>query len=151
MESFFYSPYVVPLGAFVVAVVAIISGAVAQAHSRRIKAEQRMALLARGVPLAEIEGFLNAGRENEERLPSSPARRMANSRRTAMVLISIGVGVILLGLALTVIVRERDVLSVAAAGLVPFSIGVGFLADYNLQKNEIARLGIGLEDERRSL
>jgi len=146
MESFVYSPYIVPVGAFAVAIVAIVSAAVSQAHSRRIKAEQRLALLARGVPLSEIEGFVNAGQESEERLPSSPTRRMANSRRTAMVLISVGMGVVLLGVALTAILRDREVLSVAAAGLVPLCIGLGFLADYSLQRREIERLGMGLDE-----
>ena len=135
------SVFMIPLGAFCVAIVAIIAGAVSQAHSRRIKADQRMALIARGVPLNEIEGFLNAGQSHEERTPSSPAGRLANSRRTATVLISVGIGVILLGAALTFILRERDVLSVCAAGLVPFSIGLGFLVDYSLQQKELERFG----------
>lgn len=54
-----------------------------------------------------------------------------------MVLISTGLGIGLFGLALTVIVQERDVLVVAAAGLIPMVIGLGFLADYNLQRREI--------------
>ena len=137
MHDFISSPFSVPVGAFAVAIVAILAGAVSQAHSRRLKADQRMALLARGVSLAEVEMILNAGRDAEEKLPTSPTRRMAGTRRTAMVLISTGLGIGLFGLALTVIVQERDVLVVAAAGLIPMVIGLGFLADYNLQRRDI--------------
>ena len=150
MESVFNNPgAIVPLGAFLVAIVAIISGAVSQAHSRRIKAEQRMALLARGVPLAEIEAFVNAGRDQEERPPNSPAGRLANSRRTAMVLMSVGLGVILLG-------RGAD-LDRAGAGHPggvrggagsAASIGVGFLVDYHMQRKELSRLGLMAGDDR---
>jgi len=141
----------VPLGAFVVAIVAIVSGQVGVAHNRRIKAEQRLAMMARGVPPGEIEAMLNASREGDERLPSTPTRRLANSRRSAMVLMSVGVGIVLLGVALTVILEERDVLSIAAAGLVPLAIGVGFLADYSLQRREIERFGMGLDEDGRGL
>ena len=138
----------VPLGAFLVAIVAIIAGAVSRAHDKRLRAEQHMALLARGVPLAEIEAYMSAGHDVEERVPSHPTRRMGTSRRSAMVLISVGVGIALFGLCLTWIVRERDVLVVAATGLVPFAIGVGFLADYGLQRKEVETLQMALEDEK---
>jgi hypothetical protein len=138
----------VPLGAFLVAIVAIIAGAAGQAHSRRVKAEQRMAMLARGVPLAEIDAILNSPREIEERPISSPMRRMGNSRRAAMVLISVGLGLVLFGIVLTVIVGERDVMATAASGLIPLAIGIGFLADYNMQKQELIRFGSMHEDEK---
>ncbi len=149
MESFLNNPgAVVPVAAFLVAIVAIISGAVNQAHSRRVKADERMALLARGVPLAEIESFMNGRRQQEERPASSPAGRMANSRRTALVLISIGVGVVLLGAALAAIERERDVLAVCAAGLIPLAIGVGFLVDYQMQRKEVSQFQLMSEHDR---
>ncbi len=135
------SVFMIPLGAFCVAIVAIIAGAVSQAHSRRTKADQRMALIARGVPLNEIESFLNAGSLHTDEPVRTPMSRLANSRRAALVLISVGVGVVLLGAALTLILRERDVLSVCAAGLVPLAIGVGFLVDYAMQQKELERFG----------
>ena len=138
--------WVVPLGAFAVAIAAIVAGAFRQAHSQRLKAEQRMALLARGVPPAEIEVLLEGERDQDPRPSSNPARRLANARRTALVLISVGLGIAFFGVALTVIERDRDVLTVAAAGLVPLAIGVGFLVDYNLQRRDLAL--VGPESER---
>jgi hypothetical protein len=145
----FYNPAViVPLGAFMVAIVGIISGTVSQAHSRRLKAEQRMALLSRGVPIAEIEGLLETDRTDDP-LPSSPSRRMAGSRKAAMVLISVGVGLMLFGIVLTVIERDREVFTVAAAGLIPLAIGIGFFVDYKLQREELERYGSALEADKR--
>jgi hypothetical protein len=60
-----------------------------------------------------------------------PLQSLANTRRTAIVLISSGVGLILFFLTLTWIVDEHEVLSGAAIGLIPLAIGVGFLIDYN--------------------
>ncbi len=36
-------------------------------------------------------------------------------------------------------------LVVAAAGLIPLAIGVGFLVDYTMQKRELARFGLEVE------
>ena len=118
MEGFSWDPAVmVPLGAFSVAIVAIISGAASQAHNRRVKAEERMAMIARGVPLAEIESFMSGGgTEAVEKLPAGPTVRMGNSRRAGITLLSVGIGLALFGAALAMIVRERDVLVVRRRG-----------------------------------
>jgi Flp pilus assembly protein TadB len=139
--NFAFSPFIVPVGAFVVAIVAIVSGIVGQAHARRVKAEQRMAMLARGMSIPDIERLLGT-KEEEDRPVSTlkdPLRSLSNARRTAIVLVSSGVGLIIFFLALTVIVQERNVLAGAAAGLIPLAIGIGFFIDYNLQKRDLSR------------
>jgi Flp pilus assembly protein TadB len=142
--NFVFSPFMVPIGAFVVAIVAIVAGILGQAHARRVKAEQRMGMLARGMSIPDIERLL--GTKEEEDRPIStlkdPLRSLSNARRTAMVLLSSGIGLIIFFVALTVIVQERDVLAGAAAGLIPVAIGIGFLIDYNLQKRELSRFGL---------
>jgi hypothetical protein len=144
----FDSPFIVPLGAFVVAIVGIIAAAANRAHSEKLRADQRMAMLARGVNPAEIEGLLTAAHDVEDRVPNHPTRRMGNSRRSAMVLISCGLGIMFFGFALAWIVREREVLVVAASGLVPLMIGIGFLADYTLQRRDVESLQVALGDEK---
>ena len=149
MNEFNWNPAVmVPLGAFSVAIVAIVSGAVSSAHSRRIKAEERMAMIARGVPLAEIESYMSGGTEVVEKLPTGPTVRMGNSRRAGMTLLSVGIGLGLFGAALAFIVRDRDVMVVAASGLIPLAIGVGFLIDYSLQRRDVERYQAELGDGR---
>ncbi len=59
-----------------------------------------------------------------------------------------GVGISVFGLLLTWIVREHDVLVVAAAGLIPLAIGIGFFVDYELQKRELSRFGLEIGPEK---
>jgi hypothetical protein len=136
------SPFVVPLGAFAVAIVAIVGGIIGQAHTRRLKADQRMALLARGVPIAEIEAILKASSEDEERAAKDPMRSLGNARRTAIVLISLGIGTVIFFVLLRYIVDTREVLAGAAAGLIPLALGLGFVVDYRLQRKEMVRFGL---------
>lgn len=139
------SPFIVPLGAFVVAIVAIVSGAMGQAHARRMKAEQRMAMLQRGMTVEQIDQLLKHGREDDEdgalRI-KDPMRSLGNARRTAVILTSIGLGFIVFGWVLTEILRVREVLAVSAVGLIPLAIGIGFFVDYNLQQRELSRFGL---------
>jgi hypothetical protein len=144
----FHSPLVIPLGGFVVAIVAIISGIWSDAQNKRIRADQRMAMLARGMSIDDIERVLGQVRE-EERPPKDPLRSLSNARRTGIVLVSSGIGLIVFFITLTIIVRERDVLAGAAAGLIPLAIGIGFFVDYNLQKRELSRFGMEIEPEHK--
>ena len=128
----------VPLGAFVVGIVGIICGAMGGAYKQRLKAEQRLAMLARGMSAVEIEKLLAA----DVRATRDPLQGLASTRRTAIVLISSGVGLMLFFLVLAWIVNTHEVLSGGAVGLIPLSIGVGFLIDYNLQKRELSHFGL---------
>jgi hypothetical protein len=141
METFISSPFVVPVAGCAVGAVAIISGIWFEAQQRRNKADQRMAMLARGLPIAEIERLLGPGDE-EKQTPKDPMRSLGNARRTGIVLVSVGAGLILFFLVLTAILQVRAILSGAAAGLIPLAIGVGFFIDYYLQKRELSRFGL---------
>lgn len=141
METLLLNPVTaVPLGGFCVAIVGIVSGSVSQAHSRRIKAEERMALIARGVPLAEIERMMSPDQNGDERLSRSPVGRMRGSRTAALILIGVGLGLSLFGAMLTAIERDHEVLVVAAVGVIPLAIGIAFFVDYRLQRAEVEGL-----------
>ena len=141
----------VPLGAFVVAIVAIVSGIVGQAHARRIKAEQRMAMVQRGMPVEQIDLLLKSARDDGGEIKTrDPLRSLANARRTGVVLVSIGIGIVLFGSLLAAIERDRETLIVAATGLIPLAIGIGFFVDYALQKRELARFGLEVGAEQPS-
>jgi hypothetical protein len=136
-----WSPLMIPLGAFVVAIVAIVAGIAGEGHRQRLRAEQRMAMVARGMGAEDIDKLL--GKASDDAKPmKDPLQSLRNTRRTAIVLISSGVGLILFFLLLTWIVNEHDVLSGAAAGLIPLAIGVGFAIDYHLQKRDLSRFGL---------
>jgi len=136
-----WSPFMIPLGAFVVAIVAIVSGVMSEAHRQRLKADQRLAMVARGMNADDIDKLLGKSNTDGRRV-RDPLQSLANTRRTAIVLISSGVGVILFFLALRLILEEHDVLAGAPIGLVPLAIGVGFLIDYQLQKRDLSRYGL---------
>jgi hypothetical protein len=106
-------------------------------------------MIARGVPLAEIEKMLGPGDE-EKRPVKDPLRSLANARRAGIVLVSVGAGLILFFVVLTAILQVHEVLAGAAAGLIPLAIGAGFFVDYNLQKRELARFGLEVEAESPS-
>ena len=98
-------------------------------------------MISRGVPLAEIEKMLGVG--DEDKAPvKDPMRSLGNARRTGIVLVSVGVGLVLFFLVLEQVLHVREVLAGAAAGLIPLAIGIGFFIDYNLQKRELSRFGL---------
>ena len=135
------SPFIVPVAGCMVGAVAIISGIWLDGHKRRIKSEERIAMISRGVPLADIEKMLGSG--SEEKPPvKDPLRSLGNARRAGIVLVSVGLGLTLFFITLSNILRERDVLAGAAVGIIPLAIGIGFFIDYYLQKRELARFGL---------
>jgi hypothetical protein len=146
--DYFSSPFVVPVAGCAVGAVAIISGIWFEAQQRRNKAEQRMAMIARGMPVAEIERLL--GRGEEEKRVKDPLRSLGNARRTGIILVSVGIGLTLFFITLSYIVGERDVLAGAAVGIIPLAIGIGFFIDYHLQKRELARFGLEVGAETGS-
>jgi hypothetical protein len=143
--DFLSSPFIVPVAGCAVGAIAIVSGIWFEAQQRRNKAEQRMAMIARGVPTAEIEKLLGSG--DEEKRVRDPLRSLANARRAGIVLVSLGVGLVLFFAALSVVVHVREVLAGAAAGLIPLAIGIGFFVDYHLQKRELSRFGLEIGAE----
>ncbi len=136
-----WSPSMIPLGAFAVAIVAIVGGIMSEGHRQRLRAEQRMTMIARGMSAEDIDKLLGGAGE-DARPAKDPLRSLGNARRAAISLISVGVGLVLFGLLLTWIVQEHDVLVVAAAGLIPGAIGVGFAVDYFLQKRDLSHFGL---------
>lgn len=126
-----HSPFIIPVAAFAMVLGIIIVANIAGYHNRKLRSEERMAAIAKGIPLPpdpETE-YLNRA-ENSAACTASRSRGL---RTGGVVLVSIGVGMALFSFCLTWIVQERDVLAVAAAGLIPLAIGVGLLIDYSLR------------------
>ena len=130
-------PFLVPLGAFAVAIVAIIVSHKRETQKRNLAAQERLALIARGMPLAELDRLSPTLEPAKD-----PLRGLAIARRTGIVLVSIGVGWILFFAGIAAAVQKVKVLSGAAIGFIPLAIGVGFFIDYHLQKRELSRFGM---------
>ena len=139
---FFFSPFIVPLGAFAVGIVAILAGSFQRVQTERLRAEQRMALLARGLPLAEVERALLSQNQVESSgvRVRNPERTAGGIRLTAILLISSGLSLAVFFVVLAIVLHEPQVYSGAATGLIPLGIGIGFSIDYRIRVREIARL-----------
>lgn len=144
MNEAFSNGNIIPIFAMLIPIVAIIGGVWSHIHQTRAKADQRMAMIARGMSIDEIERLL--GKPGDEmRPPKDPLRSLSNARRAGIVLVSVGIGLIAFFLVLASILHVHEVLSGAAAGLIPLAIGVGFFIDYHLQKRELSRFGMEVD------
>jgi Flp pilus assembly protein TadB len=138
-------PYIVPIAVFIWLAVVGVAKIIGQAHSQRLKAEQRMAMVQRGMTAEQIATVLQPEKDREEEevaKTKDPLRSLSNARRAGIVLVSTGLGLTAFGWLLALIVGDHEVLVVAAAGLIPLAIGIGFFVDYSLQKRELARFGL---------
>ena len=153
MFSESWGPYIVPVAVFAWLAIAGLVQMIGSVQKRRIQSEERMAMVQRGMTADEINLLLKpADKDIAEELAKTrdPLRSLANARRTGVVLVSVGVGIVLFGILLSVIVRDREVLAVAGCGLIPLTIGIGFFVDYGLQKRELARFGLEVSADHPS-
>ncbi|AFL88397.1 hypothetical protein Terro_2490 [Terriglobus roseus DSM 18391] len=140
----FYSPFIVPVAGCLMILGLGVAGIFSEIRNKELRSQERIAMLNRGVPLADIERMMRSANEDEKRV-RDPLRSLGNTRRAAMVLISLGIGLCAFGLLLYAILLVRPTLIVAAAGVINLCIGVGFLVDYNMQKRELSRFGMEVE------
>lgn len=140
------APMMIPLAALGIGAIAIAGNIITGIHSQRIRAEQRMAMLARGMKPDEIALLLDSpvemAREGDVR---DPMRTLANTRRAAIILCSIGVGSIVFFVILAHILGVHQIYAGAAAALIPLAIGIGFFIDYTCQKRDLARFGLEID------
>ncbi len=146
MSTIFDSPFIVPVAGCVMILGLGASGIYSEMRGKELRSQERIAMLNRGVPLAEIERVAATANEQEKKV-RDPLRSLANARRTAIVLISVGIGLGIFGFLLALIVQQREVLVVAAVGVINLAIGGGFLVDYSMQKRELARFGMEVDTE----
>ena len=87
---------------------------------RKLRADERMAAIARGVAVPF-----------EEPLP--PAAR---SRKAAILLMSGAIGFMATFGVIGVVEHEPDTWAAAAFGLIPMAVGIGYLLDFTLARRE---------------
>ena len=147
MSNPFDSPFIVPVAGCVMILGLGVSGIYSEMRGKELRSQERLTLLNRGIPLAEVERIMSTVQEQEKKV-RDPLRSLANARRTAIVLLSVGVGLALFGALLALIVQQREVLVVSAVGVINLAIGAGFLVDYVMQKRELARFGMEVEADQ---
>ena len=139
--SMFFSPFVVAVAGCLMILGLGCFGIYSEMDQKRIRSQERMTLLARGMSIEDIERLQQVQNEGV----TDPIRTMNNIRRTAMILFGCGAGIAIFGLLLAAILQMRVLLIVAAAGLIPIAIGVGFWIDYKMQARDLARFGLEVD------
>jgi hypothetical protein len=143
-SSIFFSPFVVAVAGCVMILGLGCFGIYSEMDQKRIRSQERMTLLARGMSIDDIER-LQRQVQNED--VADPLRTMNNIRRTAMILLACGVGVVAFGLLFTAILDNHVLLIIPAAGVIPIAIGIGFLVDYKMQARDLARFGLEVDTQ----
>ncbi|HTY84530.1 MAG TPA: DUF6249 domain-containing protein, partial [Silvibacterium sp.] len=119
MDHWANSPFIVPVAVFAMVLGIVIVNTISGMNTRRLQSEERLAAIAKGVPIPE---------PTPEPIPVVDQHRRARAVRLGGIICATGgIGISVFGLLLTWIVQEHDVLVVAAAGLIPLSVGIGLL------------------------
>jgi Flp pilus assembly protein TadB len=139
---YFFSPFVVPVAGCLMILGLGVAGIYSEIDQRRVRSQERMTLLARGMSVDDIERMQRQAANDDA---VDPVRTLNNIRRTAMILLACGVGIIAFGLLLAAILQMRVLLVVPAAGLIPLAIGIGFWVDYKMQARDLARFGLEVD------
>jgi hypothetical protein len=125
------SPFIVPVAGCVMILGIVVAGIVSGIRTREMESQERLAAIAKGLPVPPTQAELAASRE----LPvGSATRRQANIRLAGLILVSSGIGLILMCALIAAILRVPEVLCGSAAGLIPLGIGVAMLLDARIQK-----------------
>ena len=144
--NMFFSPFVVPVAGCIMILGLGVAGIYQEIRNKELRSQERVAMINRGIPLAEIERMSLTANEAEKKV-RDPLRSLGNTRRSATVLLSCGLGLIVFGVLLYIILGVRPTLIVSAAGVINLCIGLGFLVDYNMQKRELSRFGMEVDGE----
>lgn len=83
---------------------------------RKLKSEERLAAIARGVDIP-VEPELN---------------QASRSRRAGILLVSGAIGFILTFGLIAQVQADRDIWTVAALGIIPLAVGVGYFVDWRM-------------------
>ena len=153
-DGWYNSPFIIPVAGCAMVLGIVVASIWAGVRSQEIRSHERLARIAQGLPVEpnwdeatvkaattsavgeEPPGFQGYKKLKEYKRRSNDGSR---ARRAGLVLVSVGMGLFTFFGSLAAIVRVREVLSGGAAGLIPFAIGVGFLIDARLKKQEYER------------
>jgi hypothetical protein len=128
------SPFIVPVAGCAMIACIVISAQASASRKRQIESEERLAAIARGVPVPPTQEELALSRNRP--VPDA-LRRRANIRLAGIILVASSVCLALFFTILWAVLREREILSGVACALIPFGIGAGLLIDARIQTREM--------------
>jgi hypothetical protein len=146
----FHSPFIVPVAACAMVLGIVISSKVAEVRKRQLEYEERMAALAKGLPLPPLESETKSNmwaamngtpmqqihEIQQARDAQGMVKQRGGIRRGGIVLIAVAIGLALFFITLSWVLQERDVLAGAPCALIPLAIGIGLLIDATISKKE---------------
>lgn len=146
----FHSPFIVPVAACTMVLGIVIASKMAEVRKRQLEYEERMAALAKGLPLPPLESesrnqmfaaingtpMHQVAEMQREREAQGIARRRGGIRRAGIILVAASIGVALFFTMLAMILQEREVYSGVPCALIPFAIGIGLLIDARISAKE---------------
>jgi uncharacterized membrane protein (GlpM family) len=126
------SPFIVPVAgcAMIACIVAVTS--FAGTRKRQIESEERLAAIARGVPVPPTLEEVSLTRNQ----PTPNALRRRGNIRLAS-----AVAIALFFITLWIVIGERQILAGVACALIPAGIGAGLLIDAKIQTRELEASG----------
>jgi len=150
MGEAFHSVFIVPVAACAMVLGIVIASKVAEVRKRQLEYEERMATLAKGLPLPPLESesrnqmlaAINGAPMQQlhemqrEREVQGIQRRRGGIRRAGIILVTSAIGVALFFTCLAMILQERDVYAGVPCALIPFAIGAGLLIDARITGRE---------------
>jgi hypothetical protein len=129
------SPYIVPVAGTIMILGIVAVSKASEYGTRKLQYEERMTAIAKGLPLPEPPDM------RPEKRAMSMKQRNVNIRLAGIICTGGAIAVALFFYMLYLIIGQREILSGAAAALVPFGIGAGLLIDARINSR-------ALEDEQ---
>ncbi len=137
------SPFIVPVAGCAMIGSIVVAGIWSGVRNKEIQSHERLARIAQGLPVEPEWDQEVLRRATAQGTPApKPYGRPsdgAGAHRAGLVLCSIGVGLIVFFAFLATVLRERDVFSGAAAGILPLAIGIGFFIDARTRREAYDR------------
>jgi hypothetical protein len=119
----------IPIFGLLIPIVAIVSGMIQSRHEKSERYETIRTLARAGQPIPpELLRGLKRGDNDQDGQQQSGSRRISNSLKSGIVLISVGAGVC----SFLYLVAPNQ--WVWGAGLIPLFLGIGFLVIHQIEK-----------------
>jgi hypothetical protein len=118
-----FSPYSVPVAGTLMVFGIVAVAKWSEYNTRRMQFEERMAAIAKGLPMPE---FIVAPKEKRA---MNLKQRNVNIRLGGIICVAGSIGVAAFFYVLYLIIGQHEILAGAACALVPFGIGSGLLID----------------------
>lgn len=138
----FNSPYIIPIFGTLMVLGIVIANAWSGVRTREMRSQERLAAIAKGMPLPPDVEEQAVGQVQAVAAGTSLERQRNTSRRTGLVLVFTGLGLVAFFVVLELVLQVRPILSGAAAGLIPTGIGVGFLVDARTRTRDLEQKGL---------